>query len=143
RAIRLEHVTAIEVARLARQLNGGGGNADETLRSVLYWTGGHPYLTQKLPRTLSECGSALDDSAVDEACWRLFLEARDRDIDSSLLFVRDTLLHSGKALESCLELYARVLRGERVQNAESDSACALLRLSGIVKIADGRLHPRD
>src|SRR5439155_15641115 len=68
RRIELNDFTEAEAAPLAAGLVGGAGQERESERAreresgallerVLYWTGGHPYLTQRLCRAVSEARS--------------------------------------------------------------------------------------
>jgi hypothetical protein len=54
RRIELHDFTAEEAAPLARGLGPEEETARGLLERVLYWTGGHPYLTQRLCRALAE-----------------------------------------------------------------------------------------
>src|SRR5207253_502652 len=54
------------------------GPAEALLRRVLYWTGGHPYLTQRLCRAVAEANAPNPKSkirnpkSVDRQCEELF-----------------------------------------------------------------------
>src|SRR5262249_8047641 len=58
------------------------------LQRILYWTGGHPYLTQRLCQAVAADASGSDASGVDCLCRELFLSAEAREKDDNLLFVR-------------------------------------------------------
>src|SRR5207245_522623 len=71
--------------------------ASSLLNRILYWTGGHPYLTQRLCRAVAEAASPSDPTSnpqpptpalVDRLCEGLFLSAAAREKDDNLLFVR-------------------------------------------------------
>src|SRR5207248_127837 len=79
--------------------------AEQLLRRVLYWTGGHPYLTQRLCQALSESLRSptaqhltLRADFVDGIVHDLFLSESARERDDNLLFVRERLLRSGADL---------------------------------------------
>ena len=114
----------------------------QLLRRVLYWTGGHPYLTQRLCLAVaqSEAGSTRD---VDRICDELFLSRRARERDDNLLFVRERMLRSEVDAPSLLTLYAKVRRGGEVADDPSDPLVTVLRLSGITRVEDGRLKVRN
>ncbi|HEU4752626.1 MAG TPA: AAA-like domain-containing protein, partial [Armatimonadota bacterium] len=123
-----EPYTAVRAKNQARLL----------LLRVLYWTGGHPYLTQRLCLAVAQDGSVQDAAGVDRVCEALFLSSAARERDDNLLFVRERLLRSEADTAGLLELYRRVRRGQKVQNEDTNQLVSLLRLSGIVRIADGR-----
>jgi hypothetical protein len=92
------------------------------LQRILYWTGGHPYLTQRFCRAVADVileGSQppsprlRPQSVVDELCAELFLSASAREKEDNLLFVRERLLRSEADLASLLDLYRRVRAGQR------------------------------
>jgi AAA-like domain/Carboxypeptidase regulatory-like domain/PEGA domain len=114
----------------------------QLLRRALYWTGGHPYLTQRLCLAVaqSDAGSTHD---VDRICDELFLSRRARERDDNLLFVRERMLRSEADMPSLLTLYAKVRRGGKVADDPSDPLVTVLRLSGITRVEDGRLKVRN
>jgi WD40 repeat protein len=143
RRIELTDFNEWEAVPLAIGLGHHNPAAVALLRRVLYWTGGHPYLTQRLCRAVAEDGSVLDVAGIDRYCQALFLSPRARERDDNLLFVRERLLKSEVDLASLLELYARVRRGQRVHDDESSPLVALLRLSGIFRSVAGELRVRN
>jgi hypothetical protein len=58
RRIELSDFTPAEAAPLAPGLGGDEQTAKRLLARVLYWTGGHPYLTQRLCRAVAELNAA-------------------------------------------------------------------------------------
>jgi hypothetical protein len=122
--------------------------AQDLLKRILYWTSGHPYLTQCLCQAVAEAVAGpkpytLNPTPllVDRQCRRLFFSSGG--FNPNLAFVRDRLL-SGQGTESSpLELYGRVLRGERVAEAEDAHRGTHLRAAGIVRVVDGHLRVRN
>jgi WD40 repeat protein len=140
RRIELTDFTEEEAAPLAPGLASGGSGAEQTLiRRVLYWTGGHPYLTQRLCQAVA----ASPERSVDAACEELFLSSRAQERDDNLLFVRDRLLRSETDRAGLLDLYEQVLRGRRVPDDETNPFVGVLRLSGITRTVEGRLQVRN
>jgi WD40 repeat protein len=139
RRIEVQDFTEAEAAVLARGL---GANGSELLSRVLYWTGGHPYLTQRLCRSAAENG-AQTPSEVDRLCRELFLTHRARETDDNLMFVRNRLLKSEVDSAGLLELYQKVRDGRRVAYDETNPLCPVLRLSGVAKVGEGLLLPRN
>jgi WD40 repeat protein len=153
RRIELTDFTEAEAAPLAagltsppappRSAYGVGGRGQPLLHRILHWTGGHPYLTQRLCRAVADDARASGTEEVDRVCKELFLTPRARERDDNLLFVRERLLKSEADLAALLELYARVRRGQRVPDDDSSPLVGLLRLSGIVRPTAGLLRVRN
>jgi hypothetical protein len=85
--IELSDFTEEEAAPLTQGLSGNGQDGSALLRRVLYWTGGHPYLTQRLCSAVSQDESARSVAGVDRICRDLFLSMRAREHDDNLHFV--------------------------------------------------------
>ncbi|MBX7133085.1 MAG: AAA-like domain-containing protein [Fimbriimonadaceae bacterium] len=132
--IELRDFTAEEAAPLAAGL----GDA-ALLQRVLYWTGGHPYLTQRLCQAV--CDS--DSKDVDRVCSDLFLTHSAKESDDNLAFVRNRLLKSEADLAALLDLYKKLRAGKRVPDNETNPLCALLKLSGVAKVESGNLKVRN
>jgi WD40 repeat protein len=113
------------------------------LRRVLYWTEGHPYLTQRLCQAVEADPKATGPADVDRHCAELFLSPRARERDDNLLFVRDRLLQNELDRASLLDLYGQIWRGRRVPDDEANPLVSLLRLSGVTRAAEGRLQVRN
>lgn len=142
RRIELADFTPEEAAPLAKGLGRVPKQKEQLIARVLYWTGGHPYLTQRLCQAVVEEG-AETSNAVDQVCRELFLSDRARERDDNLLFVRDRLLRNETDVAGLLTLYARVRSGKRVRDDETSSLNTSLRLSGITKLENGCLRVRN
>jgi tetratricopeptide (TPR) repeat protein len=144
RRIELNDFTEQEATPLANGLGQDAGIAATLLKRVLYWTNGHPYLTQRLCQAAVEARSNSRSPAdVDVVCDELFLSTRARERDDNLLFVRERLLRSEADLAGLLQLYAAVHTNRRVAEDETNPLLSVLRLSGIVRLAGGRLEVRN
>ncbi|HLV79534.1 MAG TPA: AAA-like domain-containing protein, partial [Chthonomonadaceae bacterium] len=126
----------------------GDPAAQQLLSRVLYWTGGHPYLTQRLCLAVAE--ALLKDARpmpgaeiVDRLCETLFLEAGARERDDNLIFVRERLLRSEADLAALLDLYGQVLRGKAMRDDETNPLVSILKLSGVVRARSGFLAVRN
>jgi len=120
------------------------------LDRILFWTGGHPYLTQRLCQavadhliTLSPTETPLPHTLVDRVCRERFLSVAAREQDDNLLFVRDRLLRSELDLANLLETYRRILNGRQVRSDEANPIVSALRLAGIVRAEQSLLRPRN
>lgn len=142
RRIKLTDFTPAEAAPLASELPGGKA----TLDRILYWTNGHPYLTQRLCRAAVEerrGGAAVTPATVDSLCENLFLSKAAQESDDNLAFVRNRLLRSEADLASLLDLYQKIRAGKRVPDDETNPLCGILRLSGSVAERGGLLKVRN
>jgi WD40 repeat protein len=140
--IKLRDFTEAEAAPLMYGLTSDAQRGSLLLKRILHWTGGHPYLTQRLCQAVAQAEAATTDD-VDRLCEELFLSPRARERDDNLLFVRERLLRSEADLASLLELYARALRGKPVKDDETNPLISILRLSGIVQSRQSALAVRN
>ncbi|HEX7314003.1 MAG TPA: AAA-like domain-containing protein [Pyrinomonadaceae bacterium] len=131
----------------ARPLAAGLGReerlGESLVRRVLHWTGGHPYLTQRLCQAVAEDASVQSTAGVDRLCEELFLSNRARERDDNLLFVRERLLRGETERIALLDLYERVRAGRPAPDDETDPIVNALRLSGIARAEHGRLRVRN
>ncbi len=116
--------------------------ADVLISRILYWTGGHPYLTQKLCTDVVKAG-AVTASEVDAVCDREFLAPHQRDRDNNLHLVRQRLLKCDCDLAALLDLYARLCRGQRVRDDDINPLVTALGLAGITRSVDRQLRIRN
>ncbi len=141
RRIELTDFTVEEALPLAAGLGVNEATGKALIGRVLDWSGGHPYLTQRLCRSIVEA-KALTPAEVDQQCEALFFVHGAREKDDNLLFVRERLLRS-ENIESLLDLYQKVRRGKRVPDEAMNPLVSLLKLSGVVKSDQGVLKVRN
>lgn len=143
RRIELNDFTVTEAAPLAQGLRQPAPGAGVLLERILYWTHGHPYLTQRLCRAVAENPTARAARDVDRVCEDLFLSSRARERDDNLLFVRERLLRSEGNRADLLSVYDSIRRGRRVPDDETSPLISVLRLAGIVRAEGGCLRERN
>src|SRR5437868_14865427 len=155
RRIELTDFTADEARVLAIGLEVGGlktpGRSEKEARAllalVLYWTGGHPYLTQRLCQAVAQDGSVRDAAGVDRLCEALFLTRSAREQDDNLIFVRERLLRGPEGAEAdraaLLDLYRQVRERKPVRDDASNPLCGLLKLAGVARVVQGCLWVRN
>jgi hypothetical protein len=158
RRIELNDFSPAEAVPLARGLSGDDKLALDLLGRVLHWTGGHPYLTQRLCRALAEglatpkiepgAESAIPPllpnlRTVDLLAEKLFLSRQARDQDDNLIFVRERLLRGEVDVAGLLYLYRRIHSGQLVPDDETNPLVSVLRLSGITRGMNGHLQVRN
>lgn len=130
--------TPLEASPLAKGLGSGGPHL---LERILHWTGGHPYLTQVLCRetAMQQVGRPTHVD-VDRAANRLFFSDTSIETEPNLAFVASRML-DGPRRKTFL-LYDAVMRG-KVSAEQDGDAADTLRLSGIVRVLEGRLVVRN
>jgi hypothetical protein len=165
RRIELTDFSEAEAAPLAQGLAPEEHQGKTLLQRVLFWTGGHPYLTQRLCQAVAGQSTTGDrrpttdenpvlpllpssvvsrrSSVVDQRCEALFLSAAARERDDNLVFVRDRLLRNEADPASLMGLYRKVRSGQCVPVDDANPLIDLLRLSGIVRVEDGCLKIRN
>lgn len=145
RRIDLHDFSQEEAEPLASGMDVNGGGL-VLLRRVLWWTGGHPYLTQRLCRAVAEADpqTAIRNSQlVDRLCGELFLSRSAQDRDDNLLFVRDRLLRTEADMITTLELYNQIRAGRYVPGDDLRPSVMALFLTGLVRAEGGRLRVRN
>lgn len=148
--IPLADFTPSEATGLVKGLNAGEKGL-ALMERILYWTSGHPYLTQSLGRAVlrerqrSDATLAQRSASefIDRLCEMLFFNSRARETDDNLLFVRERLLRSGRDAGRLLDLYEQILHGAFIRDDEENDLINQLRLSGIVKEEGGFLKVRN
>ncbi len=164
RRIELSDFTAAEASPLANGLLAPSTLNPQLptalLERILYWTNGHPYLTQRLCRAVAERSSRGEEAhsegmrdqslltsaatqMIDQLCEGLFFSTRAREQDDNLLFVRERLLRAEADRASLLTLYQQVIARKRVPDDETSPFVAGLRLCGITRPHTGTLAVRN
>lgn len=143
RRIELHDFTPSEAAPLARGLTDGRGSGDAVLNRILHWTGGHPYLTQRMCLKITQETGPHRCEDVDNLCADLFFSHRAQERDDNLLFVRERMLRSDVDQGSLFDVYRRIRKGSTVADDEMNPLVSTLRLSGIVRAVDGKLKVRN
>ncbi len=163
RRIELDDFTSDEAAPLSRGLSpehevtarGTEQRRRSLLERILHWTGGHPYLTQRLCLAVADWGEVSDHASptpnarhptrsdVDRLCTELFISHRAQERDDNLTFVRDRLLYGESDAATLLELYRQVWSGKRIPDDDTDRLAGVLRLAGIARSDHGRLRVRN
>jgi hypothetical protein len=143
RRIELSDFTEQEATPLIQGLCADDAVGMAILQRIVYWTGGHPYLTQRLCRAVANDGKIHDTSGVDRLCKELFLSNRARERDDNLLFVRERMLRSETDTAALLTLYEKIRDGKTVRDDETNPLISVLRLSGIARVENGLLKARN
>jgi len=139
----LTDFTLTEAMPLAAGL-GLAGAAAQALGWVLQWTGGHPYLTQRLCQEMAQVGGERwTEAEVDRLVGRTFLGAQSEQ-DNNLQFVRDMLTKRAPEPVALLKTYRDIRRGRPpVVDEEQSLVKSHLKLAGVVKREGKALQVRN
>jgi hypothetical protein len=145
--VELQDFTEEEAMPLAAGLGLPVEEAQQLLRWVLVWTGGHPYLTQRVCEEIAQQPrQTWDENMVAVLINQLFF-GEQREQDNNLKFVQNMLLtgrypheNSTKILETYREIWQ--VR-QTVYDEEQSILKAHLKLSGVVKRAGPVLAVRN
>lgn len=123
---------------------------EEVLEEILYWTGGRPFLTQKVCRIITDAmkkrtGEYLVETSIAEEQQFVQHLVRTKIIDNwesqdepeHLRTIRDRMIHSEQS-QSLLLLYQRILNNEEI-SVTNQLEQLELRLTGLVNKKAGYL----
>ncbi len=121
-----------------------GGQGALILARIFHWTGGHPYLTQRLCQQAVDAQvESWDNAAVDGLVARTFLSDEGRK-DPNLTFIQDRILRSPPGeRRAMLQLYKQVYSGKRVVDDDRSLAQNRLELYGLIQVREQTLHVRN
>ncbi|MEL7357876.1 MAG: AAA-like domain-containing protein, partial [Cyanobacteria bacterium J06560_6] len=140
KAIRLMPLDLAQAKPLENGLVGWAESPEQVLRAIFEWTGGQPYLTQRLCELVQDEGMAhgampSSDTAAKVAelaekniltNWQL------QDEQNHLKTIQDRLLRQSNLINRVVDLYGQVLEKGEISVTSNDEATVELRLSGIV-----------
>ena len=131
-AIDLQGFQLSEAMPLAEGFRNIFEKPEEILRDILDWTGGQPFLTQKVCKLVSKYGQAYSENIVSNVVQEKIIENWEgQDEPEHLKTIRDRLLYSSKNKYKLLELYYRILQ-EGAINDQNLPEYTELRLTGLV-----------
>jgi WD40 repeat protein/O-acetyl-ADP-ribose deacetylase (regulator of RNase III) len=143
RAIELTGFQLQEATSLTQGLAGKTVQPQALMSEVLVWTGGQPFLTQKVCKLILSAEEAIP--VGDEAAWvenlvrsRLIENWETQDEPEHLRTIRDRILWSQRK-EQLLQLYQQILQTGVVKALDKPEHMEL-RLSGLVVKQQGKLR---
>jgi hypothetical protein len=144
RSINLSGFKLAEVEPLMQGLVAKSGQPQSLMQAVLDWTGGQPFMTQRLCNLVALAESA--PAVGQEAVWvgelvesRIIDNWESQDEQQHLRTIRDRILRSGQKAGRLLGLYQQILqRGEVVGDDGADQVD--LRLTSLVVRQDDKLR---
>jgi hypothetical protein len=142
-AIHLEGLALAEAMPLAQGLAQKTDNAQVLLKEILAWTGGQPFLTQKICKLVLM--SSLPITAGDEGAWvenlvrtQVIKNWEANDEPEHLKTIRDRIIWSQRKGQ-LLQLYYQILQQGEVKANDLPEQIEL-RLSGLVVKQQGKLR---
>lgn len=147
KSIELTGFDISETPPLARGLIGKVQHPKNTLQAILDWTGGQPFLTQRICNLVAKSDFFIalgeEQKKVEQIVRSKIIENwRSNDSHRHLEGMLIRVLHKDKRKIRRLELYKRILQKGAIEiekNAESRLESISLKLSGLVKQDKGTL----
>ncbi|MEQ1908769.1 MAG: AAA-like domain-containing protein [Vicinamibacterales bacterium] len=140
--IHLTDFTREEARPLLRGLAPDPDLAEKLLDRVLFWTSGHPYLSQRTCQAVAAWAQTAWDpglvpTIVDDQVRSTFLTEERRRADSNLALVADRVASSkdgqlSPEAHGMLTVYREIVAGARVADEDLDPVRISLKLSGLV-----------
>ncbi|MGI2908249.1 AAA-like domain-containing protein [Tolypothrix sp. VBCCA 56010] len=143
KAISLKGFQLHEVEPLQRGLEGKFSNPQAVMQEILEWTGGQPFLTQKLCQFMVEESQKENPSSVEQVVKSRIIENwESQDEPEHLRTIRDRILRDEQRAGYLLELYhkVRLREGESEISADDTIEQSELLLSGLVVRQQGKLR---
>ncbi len=136
RAIELSGFHLYEAEPLAQGLVGKVSNPQVVLREVLAWTGGQPFLTQKLCKLIS---IGIEAAGVEELVRSRVIENwESQDEPEHLRTIRDQILRNKERAGRLLGLHQQIVLQKEVPADDSPEQMEL-RLTGLIVRREGKL----
>ncbi|MBD2158927.1 AAA-like domain-containing protein [Leptolyngbya sp. FACHB-16] len=149
RAIALNGFRYLEAQVLEVGLSATVPDPDTALQEILYWTGGQPFLTQKVCRLILEYWRSDLSTTQDQKAkiahlihTHLIQSWETQDEPEHLRTIRDRLLRNETQTSRLLGIYQQILQRQSVVS-DSSSEQLELRLSGLVVKQENGLTVRN
>ncbi|MGL4500740.1 MAG: AAA-like domain-containing protein, partial [Planktothrix sp.] len=145
RAIELTGFQLTESFSLADGFIAQTDNPNKVLEAILSWTGGQPFLTQKLCKLIRQTEQKIPLNQETE--WvenlvrdRIITNWEGQDTPEHLRTIRDRIIYAGhQRTGRLLGLYQQILQQQGI-SAEDNPDQVMLRLSGLVVKHEGKLN---
>jgi formylglycine-generating enzyme required for sulfatase activity len=143
--IELTDFSSAEAKRLLQGLQAENTKAQTLLERILYWSDGHPFLTQRLCLLVGKEATeeTIPESLVDKLVSAEFFGVARRTKEDHLKVVHERIAKAEQR-GTILKLYAKILKDKHVQDQPQSPVHVALKLSGLVKADEhGRLMVRN
>lgn len=138
-SIELTGFTFTEAKSLTVGLQEKVDNPQKVLAEILFWTGGQPFLTQKLCYLIA-LGKIDSTKTVSELVQTHIIDNWEyQDEPEHLKTIRDRILSNRQRVDKLLEVYQQVLEGKSVR-ANDSLEILQLKLSGLVIAKENQLQ---
>ncbi|GAB1544365.1 hypothetical protein NUACC21_70410 [Scytonema sp. NUACC21] len=150
KAIEIDGFQIEEVKSLGRGLAALNVNSQKMLKEILDWTGGQPFLSQKLCQLMVDFIQDAKTTGMSmfpgtEAFWvervvreRIIKQWESQDDPEHLRTIRDRILCNSQRSGRLLGIYQQILQGVRISTDDSREQIEL-QLSGLVVRQQGNL----
>ena len=140
KAIELNGFQLQEAEPLVWGFEGKLANPEKAISYILLWTGGQPFLTQKLCKLIMEnCWGVKNPPSVEEVVRKKIIDNWEaQDEPEHLKTIRDRILRNEQRAGRLLGLYQQILN-QGSMPADGSEEQTELRLSGLVVKKDGCL----
>ncbi|MEO1764695.1 MAG: GUN4 domain-containing protein, partial [Cyanobacteria bacterium J06629_18] len=131
-----------EVEPLERGLREKFSHPQMVMQEILNWTGGQPFLTQKLCQFMVEESEKENPRTVEQVVFSRIIESwESQDEPEHLRTIRARLLRNEERAAYLLELYQQIVGGEVESSITADNTIeqSELLLSGLVARREGKL----
>lgn len=137
--IELTDFTLEEARPLAHHLCKDRIRGESMLKRILYWSGGHPYLTQKLCCLIAdEKEETYSDGFIDSLVEKDLLEPKAIDKDSNLHFINNRVVQSSKNKKKIVKLYRNIYQGDPIIDEPLSLTHTALKLTGLIIVGKDR-----
>jgi energy-coupling factor transporter ATP-binding protein EcfA2 len=118
-----------------------GRDSEALLERIYYWTGGQPFLVQKLAQAVASWPMSQRTVArIDTEVNKTFFE-RKIESDVHFKYIQNYLLDDPTVIRRTLITYRKILEGSFVPEDKQSEVHSRLKLSGIVRVEAQRLVP--
>lgn len=132
RRVVLSDFTKNEAAGLAPGLGADPETSKKLLDRIHHWTGGHPYLTQRLGQLVARSKSEIaEQEDVDRLVKERFLTPKAVREEDNLKFVQSRLVEDTDHRRRLLKLYGAIEKGKQAQDDPVSVIHNRLKLSGL------------
>ena len=140
-AIELKGFTKEQAAPLAKGLEGKVNHPIQVLNKILDWTGGQPFLTQKLCKIVLEQAENSNPDIAALVQTYIINNWEENDNPEHLGTIRDRILSNEKRTSRLLGIYQQILIPNTGEfHADNSLDCMELQLSGLVVKRNGYLQ---
>ncbi|WP_414586161.1 AAA-like domain-containing protein [Scytonema sp. PCC 10023] len=143
KAISLKGFQLHEVEPLEKGLHGRYSDSQAVMKEILHWTGGQPFLTQKLCQFIVEESERDNPRTVEQVVRSRIIENwESQDEPEHLRTIRDRILRDEQRASYLLELYQQIRQTEEQSEITADDTLeqSELQLSGLVVSQQNKLR---